>query len=58
MNKRLLGLLLLGAVAGCDVLSPWSQQAKLDKLYAQLQRHWQVSRDYLQAAPERMKRPE
>lgn len=34
------------------------QQAKLDGLYGQLQRRWQVSRDYLQAAQERMKRPE
>ncbi|MGH2396445.1 MAG: hypothetical protein ACRDFW_05545 [bacterium] len=29
------------------------QQAKLDGLHAQLQRRWQVSRDYLQAAQER-----
>lgn len=38
-------------------LSP-DQQAKLDELYSQVQRRWQVSRDYLQAAQERMKRPE
>lgn len=29
------------------------QQMKLDGLYAKLQRHWQGSRDYLQAAQER-----
>lgn len=29
------------------------QQDKLDELYARLQRRWQVSRDYLQAAQER-----
>lgn len=29
------------------------QQARLDGLYAQLERRWQVSRDYLQAAQER-----
>jgi hypothetical protein len=29
------------------------QQAKLDELYAKLQRHWQVSRDYLRTAQER-----
>lgn len=31
------------------------QQAELDKLYATLQRRWQVSRDYLQSAQERLK---
>lgn len=31
------------------------QQAKLDGLYAKLQRRWQVSRDYLRAAQERKK---
>lgn len=31
------------------------QQAKLDELYAKLQRRWQVSRDYVRAAQERMK---
>ena len=31
------------------------QQAKLDGLYAKLQRHWQVSRDYLRTAQERLK---
>lgn len=31
------------------------QQAKLDELYAKLQRRWQLSRDYLQSAQERMK---
>ena len=30
-----------------------AQQAKLDGLYAHLQRRWQISRDYLQAARER-----
>ena len=30
-----------------------NQQMKLDGLYAKLQRHWQASRDYLQAAQER-----
>jgi len=29
------------------------QQAKLERLYVQLQQRWQVSRDYLQAAQER-----
>jgi hypothetical protein len=29
------------------------QQVRLEALYAQLQRRWQVSRDYLQAAQER-----
>ena len=31
------------------------QQAKLDELYAKLQRRWQVSRDYLQTTRERLK---
>lgn len=31
------------------------QQEELDDLYAKLQRHWQVSHDYLRAAQERMK---
>jgi hypothetical protein len=31
------------------------QQAKLDGLYAKLQRRWEVSRDYLRAAQERLK---
>ena len=31
------------------------QQAKLDGLYAKLQRRWQVARDYLRAAQERLK---
>lgn len=31
------------------------QQAKLDGLYAKLQRRWQVSRDYLEAATKRTK---
>jgi hypothetical protein len=31
------------------------QQAKLDGLYAKLQRHWQVSHDYLRTAQERLK---
>ena len=31
------------------------QQAKLDELYAKLQRRWQVSHDYLQATKERRK---
>jgi hypothetical protein len=31
------------------------QQAKLDGLYARLQRRWQVSRDYLRAVQERLK---
>lgn len=31
------------------------QQAKLDGLYGTLQRRWQVSRDYLRAAQERVK---
>ncbi|HEY6262281.1 MAG TPA: hypothetical protein VIW47_11855 [Nitrospiraceae bacterium] len=31
------------------------QQAKLDELYAKLQRRWQVSHDYLQATKERLK---
>lgn len=31
------------------------QQTKLDGLYAKLQGRWQVSRDYLRAAQERMK---
>ena len=31
------------------------QQGKLDALYSTLQRRWQVSRDYLRAAQERMK---
>jgi len=34
------------------------QQTKLERLYVQLQQRWQVSRDYLQAAQERLKRPE
>jgi hypothetical protein len=34
------------------------QQEKLDELYAQLQRRWQVSRDYLEAAKKEMRRPE
>jgi hypothetical protein len=31
------------------------QQIELDELYAKLQRRWQVSRDYLRAAQERLK---
>ena len=31
------------------------QQAKLDELYAKLQRRWQISRDYLQTTRERLK---
>jgi hypothetical protein len=31
------------------------QQAKLDELYAKLQRRWQVSRDYLQTTRDRLK---
>jgi hypothetical protein len=31
------------------------QQAKLDELYAKLQRRWQVSRDYLHTTKERLK---
>ena len=31
------------------------QQEKLDGLYAKLQRRWEVSRDYLRAAQERLK---
>lgn len=31
------------------------QQGKLEKLYGTLQRRWQVSRDYLRSAQERMK---
>jgi hypothetical protein len=31
------------------------QQVELDELYAKLQRRWQVSRDYLRAAQERLK---
>lgn len=31
------------------------QQEQLDKLYAKLQRRWQVSRDYLQIFQERLK---
>ena len=31
------------------------QQAKLDKLYAKLQRRWQISNDYLQTTRERLK---
>src|SRR4249920_794560 len=31
------------------------QQAKLDGLYANLQRRWQVSRDYMRATQERLK---
>lgn len=31
------------------------QQGELDKLYAKLQQHWQVSRDYLQTTRERLK---
>ena len=34
------------------------QQAKLDELYARLQRRWQTSREYLRAAQDRVKRPE
>lgn len=34
------------------------QQVKLDELYAQLQRRWQVSRDYLEAAKKEMRSPE
>ncbi|MBS0149536.1 MAG: hypothetical protein JSR31_01265 [Nitrospira sp.] len=35
-------------------LSP-EQQAKLDELYAKLQRHWQASRDYLQTTRDRLR---
>lgn len=31
------------------------QQAKLDELYAKLQRRWQISRDYLQTTREQLK---
>jgi hypothetical protein len=31
------------------------QQAKLDELYAKLQRRWQISRDYLQTTRDRLK---
>ncbi|HKO30167.1 MAG TPA: hypothetical protein VJU54_03450 [Nitrospiraceae bacterium] len=31
------------------------QQAKLDELYAKLQRRWQISNDYLQTTRERLK---
>jgi uncharacterized coiled-coil protein SlyX len=31
------------------------QQKELDALYAKLQRRWQVSRDYLRTAQERLK---
>ncbi|MGH7180842.1 MAG: hypothetical protein ACREJN_02560 [Nitrospiraceae bacterium] len=31
------------------------QQAKLDEIYAKLQRRWQISRDYLQTTRERLK---
>lgn len=34
------------------------QQAKLDELYARLQRRWQISRDYLEAAKTEVSRPE
>jgi hypothetical protein len=34
------------------------QQVKLEQLYVRLQRRWQVSRDYLEAATKEMKRPE
>jgi hypothetical protein len=34
------------------------QQVKLDELYAQLQRRWQISRDYLEATKKEMRQPE
>ncbi len=34
------------------------QQGKIDGLYAKLQRRWQVSRDYVEAAKKGVKRPE
>ncbi len=50
--------ILTQGVAALKTKLSADQQAKLDGLYAQLQRRWQVSRDYLQAAQERLKRPE
>jgi len=45
--------ILTRGVADLKTKLSTDQQAKLDGLYAQLERRWQVSRDYLQAAQER-----
>lgn len=50
--------ILIRGIAALKTKLSADQQAKLDGLYAKLQRRWQASRDYLQAAQERMKRPE
>ena len=46
------------AMAGLRPTLSTAQQAKLDGLYARLQRRWQVSRDYLKAAEQPETPPE
>jgi len=46
---------LTHGIAEIKVTLSGEQQAKLDELYAKLQRRWQVSREYLHTTQERLK---